>query len=180
MKKALYLIGMRGAGKSTLGSLAAKALQADHLDLDHALEERFGMSILAFVEKNGINAFREEEYRFLQNIEQKIQTNTLENDTVFILGGGILEKEESRVLLQQSLMPKIYLQVPTQILWQRLKKNPERRKIGNLNSEEEFLRLFAQRQPHFKALANIVFASPEGLAEAVLGLENHCRKLWQQ
>ena len=64
----IYLVGYMGSGKSTLGQSLADALHISWTDLDKEFETRYKISIPAFFEKYGENAFRELEHKVLSDL----------------------------------------------------------------------------------------------------------------
>ena len=86
----LFLIGMRGVGKSTLGSSVAQRLGMKYLDMDVQLEVQFKQNIGSFVEKNGWAAFRTAEASLLKTLLD----NPVEN-TIVGCGGGVIETPSS-------------------------------------------------------------------------------------
>ncbi|KAK5069762.1 3-dehydroquinate dehydratase (3-dehydroquinase) [Lithohypha guttulata] len=90
----IFIIGMRGAGKTTTGRWAAKSLNRKLIDLDTELEEREKRSIPDIVRQDGWDEFRNKELRVLKAVMK-------ENATGHILacGGGIVEMPEARHLL---------------------------------------------------------------------------------
>ena len=93
--KSIFIIGMRGAGKTTAGGWAAKLLQRDYWDLDVELERRTGTSIPAFVRTQGWEKFREAELDLLKSVIKEQPTGY-----VFACGGGIVEIPEARHILK--------------------------------------------------------------------------------
>ncbi|KAJ7594624.1 shikimate kinase-domain-containing protein, partial [Mycena floridula] len=91
----IVLIGMRGVGKTTLGTLAAKALGWELLDTDSIFERQFGTNITTFIEKYGWDNFRQAESDILTDVLRK---NTTEK--VIACGGGIVERESNVILLK--------------------------------------------------------------------------------
>ncbi len=81
MMMKLYLVGMPGSGKSTLGKPLAKALQLDFLDLDQLIVEQEQRSIPEIFQEHGEAYFREAEHRALVKTSQK-------DDFVLATGGG--------------------------------------------------------------------------------------------
>jgi pentafunctional AROM polypeptide len=93
-QKSIYIIGMRGAGKTTAGQWAAKALGWPLVDLDDALEKELGMPIPQIIAERGWSGFRESEMALLQqSLREKPHGH------VFACGGGIVESEKARTLL---------------------------------------------------------------------------------
>jgi len=100
----LVVIGMRGAGKSSLGAAGAKALGWKFVDMDEALEEREGKSCGDLVGELGWEGFRKVE---LQALEHVLANNPKE--TVVSCGGGIVETEPARDVLLAYQGPIIFI-----------------------------------------------------------------------
>lgn len=145
--KSFYLIGFRGAGKTTLGRAIAAELGQSFLDLDEEWEKRNVRTILDFVAERGIEAWRREEEQLLRALDDKTGIQWIAT------GGGIVEWEPSREILVQSRREKIYLEVPAAELWRRLEASPERRKIGDLHSFSALESLLEKRRPHYEKIA---------------------------
>lgn len=92
----VFLIGMRGAGKTYIGKMAAQALQGEFTDADDVFAERTKMSVSDFVAKNDWAEFRRVEREILSDMTQEKRGNH-----VIALGGGVVETPEARDLLQQ-------------------------------------------------------------------------------
>ncbi|KAG5436961.1 hypothetical protein PCANB_001371 [Pneumocystis canis] len=93
-KCTILLIGMRGAGKTTLGQLAATLLEREFIDLDLAIENDVKMTIPELIQKHGWDIFRKKELYFLKTFLIKKKENY-----IISCGGGIVETEEARNLL---------------------------------------------------------------------------------
>lgn len=94
-KGSIYIIGMRGAGKTTVGRWIASVLNFSFIDLDTQLETDSRMTIPEIIEKSGWGDFRIKE---LSTLKQSLQQYP--SDHVFACGGGIVETEEARQLLK--------------------------------------------------------------------------------
>ncbi|QVM08262.1 3-dehydroquinate dehydratase (3-dehydroquinase) [Coccidioides posadasii str. Silveira] len=92
----IFIIGMRGAGKTTSGLWAAKALKRPFIDLDVELESTIGKTIPEIIKERGWEGFREAELALLQKVIREKPTGY-----VFACGGGIVETQEGRDLLVQ-------------------------------------------------------------------------------
>jgi|GEM_PF-883258 len=90
----LVLVGMRGAGKSTMGKIAADCLNREFIDLDEEMESQQGCSCSEVVAKNGWPGFRLIETQVLRNVLRDKPTGA-----VIACGGGIVESEEARHIL---------------------------------------------------------------------------------
>ena len=93
-QKSVFLIGMRGAGKTTTGKWISEMLKWPFTDLDSLLEVEAKQSIPEIIEKSGWEGFRARELSILQNTMQESPTGQ-----VFACGGGIVETPEARRIL---------------------------------------------------------------------------------
>lgn len=171
----VYLLGMRGVGKSALGKIAAKNLGVSFVDMDQVLEDRLQQSTVAFIVLQGEAAFREQEAKLLQELEEKIRAGKLAH-ALIATGGGIVEGEESRHLLHASTGKKLLLEAPLELLWQRLAMDADRTRVGNLASFADFQSLYERRKMHFSTLcSHKIFLSGESTKDS-LSIENYYRK----
>jgi pentafunctional AROM polypeptide len=90
----VILIGMRGAGKTYIGQVAAEVLGGEYTDADDVFIEQTGSTVAEFVAQNGWPAFRETETKILGDFLKEKRGNH-----VISLGGGIVETEAARKLL---------------------------------------------------------------------------------
>ncbi|KAJ2892587.1 3-dehydroquinate dehydratase (3-dehydroquinase), partial [Coemansia aciculifera] len=93
----IVVVGMRGAGKSTLGRAAAKALGLAFVDMDEYVESHVGMSIPAIIQADGWPAFRAHESELLA----KALGEEFASGAIIACGGGVVEAAENRALLQR-------------------------------------------------------------------------------
>ena len=94
--QSIYVIGMRGAGKTTAGAWASKVLGWPFVDLDSQLELELDCSIPDLIKAQGWDRFRKHEVALLK----KFMT-TEPSKHIFACGGGIVESEEARKMLIQ-------------------------------------------------------------------------------
>ncbi|KAJ6602150.1 type I 3-dehydroquinase-domain-containing protein [Mycena sp. CBHHK59/15] len=94
-KASIVLIGMRGVGKTTLATIAAKALGWEILDTDTVFEQQYRTSIAQFISSRGWDAFRSIESEILHDLLRTHLTGK-----VIACGGGVVELERNRSLLQ--------------------------------------------------------------------------------
>ena len=90
----IFIIGMRGAGKTTSGKWVAKSLDRKLVDLDIELERTEGSTIPEIIKGEGWAYFREKELKLLKSVMAEKH-----HDYVFACGGGIVESTEARKLL---------------------------------------------------------------------------------
>lgn len=90
----VFIIGMRGAGKTTTGHWVAKTLNRPFIDLDTELETSEGMAIPDIIKNRGWQGFRDAELALLQRMIKERSSGY-----VFACGGGVVEMPEARKLL---------------------------------------------------------------------------------
>ena len=106
----IYLIGMMGSGKSTLGKELANRLGYKFIDMDHYIEEKCCKFIDEIFRDYGEEWFR------------AFETNTLKeflemDDVVIATGGGVIKNKKHKKLMDGKC---IYLSVPVEVLEERL------------------------------------------------------------
>lgn len=99
----LILMGMRGAGKTTLGRLAAEHLDTQFIDADELFTTRHATP-KTFVAEHGWPAFRRAETAILRELLASMRDPSRKKPLVVSLGGGVVEEEVNRALLKQSWM----------------------------------------------------------------------------
>lgn len=90
----IILIGLMGAGKTTIGKELSNKLNLNFIDMDDEIESQYKMSIVDIFEKYGENRFREIESNLLEKI-------VLEEDIIISTGGGIIKKDYNCELLKK-------------------------------------------------------------------------------
>ncbi|KAH7173638.1 EPSP synthase-domain-containing protein [Fusarium flagelliforme] len=96
LERSVFIIGMRGAGKTTAGNWMARILGWKFIDLDQELEKRAGCTIPEMIRGDrGWEGFRADELALLQDVIEKNKTGY-----VFSCGGGLVETPEARDLLK--------------------------------------------------------------------------------
>ena len=144
----IYLVGLMGAGKTTVGRRLATILGRDFVDLDQALEERTGVSIAHIFEVEGEKGFRNRETAMLREASQI-------GDNVISTGGGVVMREENRNVMAQSGQV-IYLRASFELLWHRLKDCQKRPLLQTENPAQKIKDLLAERDSVYAEAANII------------------------
>src|SRR5579859_3454986 len=108
----IFLIGLSGSGKSTVGRILAHKLNKPFFDLDALIESECGESISTIFTRFGEGYFRACESRVLAQIAQR------EENAVIATGGGIVTKEENRSLMRTKGVC-VYLQADPEIVFER-------------------------------------------------------------
>jgi shikimate kinase len=144
----LFLIGLRGSGKSTIARLLAHELGWNWLDADDELEKHYGQSIRAIFATEGEPSFREKESAILAQLCRLPRY-------IIATGGGIVLREDNRALLRSSGRI-VWLTADIDTLWQRVQADSataERRPpltVGGRAEMEEIIRL---REPLYRQCA---------------------------
>ena len=129
LNKNLVLVGMMGAGKSSLGQLLAKSLNFEHIDIDNIIENKTQMKISKIFKEKGEAYFR--------NLEEK---NTLQvlnkNNCIISLGGGGFLNETIRSKIQKTSI-SIWLDWNHKTLINRIKRNNKRPIALNLSDNKQ-------------------------------------------
>jgi shikimate kinase/shikimate kinase/3-dehydroquinate synthase len=146
-KENLIFLGMMGSGKSSIGSLVAKKLQLNFIDIDNEIETELGLSIKKIFETKGENYFRK--------FEEKITLKKLKLKPVVIsLGGGAFTNRNIRKEVIKNHL-SFWLNWSDEILVNRLKNSKKRPLVSNA-SENEIIDLIKKRSNIYaKALYKI-------------------------
>jgi shikimate kinase len=134
----IYLIGMMGAGKSTVGQLLARALDYCFLDTDAVIEQAANQPIATIFAEAGEREFRALETQVLSQL-------AAHKRLVIATGGGIVLERINWSYLQYGLV--VWLDVSAAILWARLQGDTTRPLLQNANPKQTLEHLLAQRQP---------------------------------
>jgi shikimate kinase/shikimate kinase/3-dehydroquinate synthase len=146
-KENLIFLGMMGSGKSSIGSLVAKKLQLNFIDIDNEIETELGLSIKKIFETKGENYFRK--------FEEKITLKKLKlNPVIISLGGGAFTNRNIRKEVIKNHL-SFWLNWSNEILINRIKNSKKRPLVSNA-SENEIIDLIKKRSNIYaKALYKI-------------------------
>ncbi|MDI3544701.1 MAG: shikimate dehydrogenase [Rikenellaceae bacterium] len=132
----IALIGMSGAGKTTVGKLLAKKMNYEFIDLDDLIEKKENKSISQI--------FADEGEEFFRQLETKMLTELINNDKIVIsTGGGIIKNEKNRKFLKNNFF-NIFLNVSIDEALERLQQN-ENRPLLIGNSKDKWQNLYDKR-----------------------------------
>lgn len=167
----IYLVGMPGAGKTTVARQLARRLERRFVDADHELEAATGVGIPLIFEIEGESGFREREAKVLAALSQQ-------SDLVVATGGGAVLRPENRQALRSS-GTIVYLHVAPALLHRRMRNDSKRPLLQVEDRQERLNQLFQQRDPLYREIADLVI---DGLGGSVsnlvrnleLKLKNQC------
>lgn len=147
--KPIFLVGMMGAGKTTLGRQLARHLRRDFLDVDHELEARCGVPVATIFDIEGEEGFRRRETIALDACSRL-------PSIVLATGGGAILAEENRQFLNQR-GTVVYLRSSAAELYRRLRSDKTRPLLQSADPQQRIIDLVKQREPLYEQTADIIF-----------------------
>ena len=147
----LFLVGMPGSGKSTLGRLLAKRLEKQFYDTDAELERRLGVTIPVIFELEGEPGFREREAVIIGEFV------TYAN-VILATGGGAILLPPNRTALKQN-GTVLYLHATPDTLWERTRRSKHRPLLQAADPQARLNELYAFRDPVYREVADLVVES---------------------
>lgn len=140
----ISLIGMAGAGKSTVGAALADALDWAFVDSDHLIEAVYGTCLQAVTDALGKEAFLDMEADVVGAINIR--------RAVIATGGSVVYRERAMRQLA-GLGPIVFLDVPFSLIEERVARNPQRGLA--MNPGETLKHLYDERQALYARFANL-------------------------
>lgn len=156
----IYLVGLMGAGKTTIGRQLAKRLGRRFLDSDHEIEARTGVRIPTIFEIEGEEGFRRREANTIAELTQ-------EHGIVLATGGGVVLNPENRRRLHSSGWV-IYLDVPPNQLYERTRHDRGRPLLQVADPLVRLQELYAQRDPLYREVAHKIIDGSRHAASFVV------------
>lgn len=150
-RQPIFLVGPMGAGKTTVGRQLARLLHKVFVDLDAEIEARSGADIPWIFDVEGEEGFRKRESSMLAEL-------AAQQDVVIATGGGVVLSPDNRSLMSSSGLI-VYLAVPADVLYERTLLDTKRPLLQVANRREVIDDLVTQRDPLYRAVADIVFTS---------------------
>jgi len=140
----IALLGIRGAGKSTIGARIAARLKLPFLELDRLVEAEAGLSLEEVFALHGEAYYRRLEVKALQRLLQR------STGAVIATGGGIVTNAEARDLLEEHTIT-VWLKASAREHWSRVVQQGHPRPMTNLPAAKaELRRLLAEREPLYR------------------------------
>ena len=144
----LYLVGMMGAGKSTVGRLLARRLKLRFLDCDHEIERRCGVKIPVIFEIEGEAGFRARESEALAEL------TGLKGIVLATGGGAVLSAGNRRCLAEHGTV--VYLRARPEDLYGRVRHDRNRPLLATADPLGKLRQLYEERDPLYREVADIV------------------------
>ena len=148
MKQNIILVGLMGAGKSTIGRSLAKQLKKDFYDSDRVIEERTGVDISTIFEIEGEQGFREREEQVIAELCQ------MEN-IVLATGGGCILREINRKNMQKG-GHVVYLRTSANLLYSRIRFDKSRPLMQTKSPIDTLRKLLNDREPFYMEVSDTV------------------------
>jgi shikimate kinase len=144
----VYLIGLMGAGKTTIGRSLARHLGWDFVDTDREVESRTGVNIPTIFEIEGEEGFRRRESLVVAETSEKTGL------VVATGGGGVLCEQNRKHMRTGGCV--VYLNVSPRILWERTCRDKNRPLLQVADPLSKLSQLFDARDPLYRETADIV------------------------
>lgn len=167
--RSVVLIGLMGAGKSTVGRRLARKLDLPFMDADHEIESAAGMSIPDIFSIYGEEYFRDGERRVIARLLQ-------EGPLVLATGGGAFMNEETRARIAAAGV-SIWLKADLDVLMQRVRKRSNRPLLQTPDPEGTMRKLMDARYPIY-AQADLTVESHEAPHDRVVADVIGALKAW--
>ena len=155
----LILIGMMGAGKSTVGRRIATRLERPFVDADKVLEERCGVAISTIFELEGEDGFRRREAAILDELSR------LPSIVLATGGGAVLAAENRGRLAEHGTV--IYLRARPEDLYQRVRHDLNRPLLATRDPLRRLREMHAERDPLYASIADLVVDTGKQTVQAL-------------
>jgi shikimate kinase len=136
----IYLIGMMGCGKSTVGQMLASKVGYRFLDTDHLVEQVSQQSVASIFAMAGEEEFRVIESKVLSEISAYTRL-------IVATGGGLVMRQENWGHLRQGLI--VWIDVPADLLWERLAQDRSRPLLQSADPQVTLREILATRQSRY-------------------------------
>lgn len=156
----IYLLGLMGAGKTTVGRQLARRLGRVFYDSDHEIVERTGVPIPTIFEIEGEDGFRRRE-------AQTIAELSINDNIVLATGGGVVLNPENRRRLHETGWV-VYLNVPPVMLFERTRHDRNRPLLRVPDPLARLEELHALRDPLYRETAHLVVDGSHLIASGIV------------
>ena len=151
--RTIALVGLMGAGKSTVGRRLANALSRPFFDSDDEIEKAAGLSVADIFSLHGEAEFRRGERRVLERLLNG-------PPHVLATGGGAYMHEATRDMLREKAVT-VWLNADLETLWRRVSRRGHRPLLKAANPKQVLAELLTKREPIY-AEADLIVLSEDG------------------
>ena len=155
----IFLVGLMGAGKTTVGRFLAAELGKTFHDTDHEIERRTGVKIALIFEIEGEAGFRAREAQVVDQLTQ------LSNVVLATGGGAVLDADNREHLAHRGVV--VYLHGQPKDLWHRTRHDKSRPLLQNTDRLEKLHCFYRDRDPLCREIADIVVDTGRQSARAL-------------
>ena len=168
--KNIFLIGLMGSGKTTIGRILSKTLNKKFYDSDHVVEEKTGVKVPLIFEYEGEVGFRKREESVLKDL-------VCHKDIILATGGGvILSKNNCKLLADNGHV--VYLKSNCEDLVVRMAGDKSRPLLQEGDLKETLESLFEFRDPMYESISDyIIETSGKRAKEVSCEIESFIKKL---
>jgi len=157
----VFLVGLMGAGKTSVGKMLAKRLGKTFHDSDHVIEARTGVRIPVIFEIEGEAGFRTRETAIVDEL------TGLDNVVLATGGGAVLDPANRAVLRARGTV--IYLRASVDELWNRTRHDRNRPLLQTADPRARLAQLHAQRDPLYREVSHIVIDTGTQSLKSLIG-----------
>ncbi len=169
LEKPVVIVGLMGAGKTTIGQLMADALNLDFIDSDHRLEEKEGRSISQIFDQEGEDYFRQaEKQNILEILDYQIPC-------ILATGGGAFMNLETRKEILKSAL-SVFLKADLGVLVKRIGSGKGRPLFNDRKLEDVLAELIAARYPTYSNATLTIDVADEAAEETASNVINSLYK----
>ncbi len=147
----VVLVGLMGAGKSTVGRELASYLGFSFIDTDDELERRMGVTIPVIFDVEGEEGFRLREAKVIADMPDQ-------KNSVISTGGGVVLRSENKEYLK-SAGKIVYLSASADILYNRTKNSKKRPLLQKTDIKKTIEKLLSEREDLYRDVADIIIES---------------------
>jgi shikimate kinase len=153
----IFLVGMMGAGKTTVGKLLSRQMGKTFVDCDEEIQRRTGVSITHIFDVEGEDGFRKRESAVIHDLAQR------DNLVLATGGGAVLLKANREDLGRNGIV--VYLKGTVHDLWQRTRNDRGRPLLQTADPLGRLKELYQQRDPLYAEVADLTVVSGKQSAQ---------------
>jgi len=168
----IFLVGMMGAGKTTVGKLLAQQLGKTFVDSDEEIQHRTGVTIPHIFDVEGEAGFRQREANVIQDLVR------LDNLVLATGGGAVLNGQNRDALRCNGIV--VYLRSSVHDLWQRTRHDRNRPLLQTADPRATLKILYEQRDPLYAEVADLVIPTgKQSVQSLVMQLQQELERITQ-
>jgi shikimate kinase len=156
----IFLVGMMGAGKTTIGKLLSGRQGKTFIDCDEEIQRRTGVTITHIFDIEGEAGFRKREAAVIQDLVQR-------KNIIMATGGGAILSEVNRKALSLNGIV-VYLKGTVHDLWLRTRHDRNRPLLQTADPHTRLKELYKERDPLYAGIADLIIQSGKQSAQSLV------------